>query len=386
MTKKIIALFTTTRAEFGAFKPLIEAIEKSTKLDYLLFVGGAHLLDEYGKTINEIKAQGYKISSEFDFLEGASSSFDLVNSMGRETRELARIFRDFSFDLTCLAGDRYELIPIALTSTLFKKPILHLYGGEITEGVIDEQIRHMLTKVSHLHFTSCNLHSENVKKMGEESWRVYTVGELVVDNMAQINKIPKEKLYSDFSLDINKGVVLLTYHPVAADSEISGTEQLKKLFEALAFFDVQVMVTAPNVEVGSGEILSLLKKYIDKNKNYHFCESLGFLRYYSFLSIADCVIGNSSSGLLEAPFYRVPALNIGSRQQGRIRHKSVIDVDCEIEDIKRGLSLALDPVFKSNLDQMVFELGDGNAAQKMVQILEKIEINEKFFRKKLVFK
>jgi GDP/UDP-N,N'-diacetylbacillosamine 2-epimerase (hydrolysing) len=385
MTKKIIALFTTTRAEFGAFMPLIETIKKSDKLDYLLFVGGAHLLDEYGKTINEIKAQGYKISSEFDYLEGSSSSFDLVNSMGKETRELARIFKDFAFDLTCVAGDRYELVPIALASTLFKRPILHLYGGEITEGVIDEQIRHMLTKVSHLHFTSCDLHTENVKKMGEESWRVFTAGELVVDKMASVEKIPAEKLFGEFKLDPKKATLLLTYHPVTIDKKVSGELQVKNIFEALKYFDVQVIVTAPNVEVGSGEILTLIKSYVEKNSNYRFCESLGFLRYYNFLSHASCVLGNSSSGILEAPFFKIPTVNVGSRQKGRIRHESIIDVAYLVEDIKEGLEKALDPKFVSGLAQMKFKLGDGHAAEKMVGILEKLEINDSILHKKLIF-
>lgn len=386
MTKKIIALFTTTRAEFGAFVPLIEAIKKSDKLDYLLFVGGAHLLEEYGKTINEIKAQGYKISSEFDFLKGNSSSFDLVNSMGKETHELASIFKDYFFDLTCLAGDRYELIPIALAATLYKKPILHLYGGEITEGVIDEQIRHMLTKASHLHFTSCDLHSENVKKMGEESWRVFTAGELVIDKMAQVEKIPVEKLFGDFNLDPNKPTLLLTYHPVTIDKQVSGEVQIRNIFEALSSFDVQVMVTAPNVEVGSDIILAIIKKYVEENKNYRFCESLGVLRYYNFLSHTKCVLGNSSSGILEAPFFKIPTVNVGHRQQGRIRHESVIDVDYSVEEVTKGIKLALDPDFLKSLSNMKFKLGDGKAAEKMVKILESLEINDSILHKKLIFK
>lgn len=386
MKTKIIAIFTTTRAEFGAFKPLLDEITKSSYLDYLLFVGGAHLREECGYTINDIKAQGYKISALFDYLDGVNSPYGLVRSMGRESTALAQLFNEFTFDIVCVAGDRYELIPVALTSILYRKPILHLYGGEVTEGVIDEQIRHMLTKSAHLHFTSCDHHSENVMKMGEEPWRVFTTGELVVDVMAQIEKKSKTELFAEFNLDVNKDTVLVSYHPVANNSELSSAQQMDNIFQALKHFDLQVMITAPNVEVGSDEIMVVIKQHLAANSNYRFCESLGLLRYYSFLSYAKCTLGNSSSGILEAPFFKIPTVNVGARQQGRIRHSSIIDVDNSIHEIQAGIVRALDPLFQQGIQAMIFKLGDGSAAKKMVNILQAIEINSALLDKKLVLK
>lgn len=386
MKTKTIAIFTTTRAEFGAFKPLLDEISKSEGLKYLLFVGGAHLREECGNTINDIKSQGYKITALFDYLDGVNSQHGLATAMGRESIALAQLFNEFTFDIVCVAGDRYELIPVALTSILFRKPILHLYGGEITEGVIDEQIRHMLTKSAHLHFTSCDHHSENVIKMGEESWRVFTTGELVVDVMAQAEKKSKVELFAEFDLDINKDTILLSYHPVANNTEISSAQQMDNIFQALKNFDLQVMITAPNVEVGSDEILAVIKQHLASSKHYRFCESLGFLRYYSFLSYAKCALGNSSSGILEAPFFKIPTVNVGARQQGRIRHSSIVDVNNSVDEIKAGLVAALDPSFQQSIQSMIFKLGDGFAAKRMVNILQSIEINSELLDKKLMFK
>ena len=201
---KTIAIFTTTRAEFGIFSALIREIEKSDDIRYVLFAGGSHLAIETGKTIKEITDLNYKIEATFDYQLNLSDAPTLAKSLGYCTIELAHIFKNYSFDFVCVLGDRLELLSIVSNAIVFGKPIIHIHGGESTEGSIDEQIRHMITKASHIHFASCKEYAENIIKMGEASSRVYNVGALAVDNMIRLPKVSKEELFHNLKLDINK--------------------------------------------------------------------------------------------------------------------------------------------------------------------------------------
>ena len=207
---KKIAIFTTTRAEFGILSALLKAIDNIDDIYYLLFVGGSHLANEYGNTINEIK-NNFQIADTFDFFLNEDSNFSLTKSLGIETFELAELFKNYDFDLCCILGDRFELLPIINTAIVFKKPIIHLYGGEKSEGAIDEQIRHMITKTAHIHFVSCKEYADNIRKMGEQEWRIFNVGALGIDNIVNNKKIPKNELFKQLKLNENKQTVLMTY-------------------------------------------------------------------------------------------------------------------------------------------------------------------------------
>ena len=230
---KKIAIFTTTRAEFGILKPLISELNNDELTKVLLFVGGTHLIKEHGNTINEIETNNFKISKTFDYLLNEDSPYSLVKSLGIETFELANIFNDFYFDAVCVLGDRYELLPIVQSAILFRKPIIHLHGGERTEGAIDEQIRHMITKAAHLHFAACDDYSQNIIKLGEESFRVHNTGALAVDNMSLQNRKTKKQLSSELKINTEKRTVLMTNHPVKLEIKISTKVQIENLFTAL---------------------------------------------------------------------------------------------------------------------------------------------------------
>jgi len=382
---KTIGIFTTTRAEFGAYIPLIQAIDKVDELDYLLFVGGAHLSNEYGNTIDEIKNAGVKVTKIFDYLLNENTTHSIVKSCGQGLTKLASIFEDHKFDLTCFAGDRYELIPIALSSILYGKPIIHLYGGEVTEGVIDDQIRHMLTKSAHIHFSSCELYAENIKKMGEEDWRVHSVGELVIDNVKNIPKLEKNKLFSEIGIKPNKQIVLLTYHPESLKSNSSPVSQLECIVKVLKSYDCQVVLTAPNVEVGSNELLEYINKLVKVDGKFIFIPSLGIMKYYNLLPYCKFLIGNSSSGLLEAPYFRIPAINVGNRQKGRILHQSVINTECDENKISAAIKKIDDKIFKKLVQSMEFKFGNGNTAKQIVSVLTNLELGKKLLVKKLDF-
>lgn len=378
---KKIAFFTTTRAEFGILSALIKKIDEDGELDYSLFVGGMHLAPEFGYTIQEIRDEGFRITDTFDFLLRGDQPFVLAKSVGVAVKEVARIFHDYDFDLVCLLGDRFELLAIVTNALLFNKPMIHIHGGETTKGAIDDQVRNMITKAAHLHFTSCTEYAENILQMGERPQRVFNCGALAIDNIHQLDKIPQEELFKDLGLQENKPTVLATYHPVTLESKLSPLEQVRNLFAALRPFDFQAVFTAPNMDSGRQAIVDEIKKQVKSHADYHYIESLGMRRYFSLLPHCQLVIGNSSSGLIEVPYFKIPTVNIGDRQEGRIRHKSVIDTDYSVESIREGLKKALSPGFVKSIRQMPFKFGDGQAAQKMVKIIKSIKIDQNFLRK-----
>ena len=376
-----IAIFSTTRAEFGIFIPLINKIIESDDLDYKLFVGGTHLKNKYGKTINE---RGLKITEIFDYLIDDDSSEGLAKSAAKASYILASIFKKESFDFVCILGDRYELLSIIQTAMIFRKPIIHIHGGEETQGAIDEQIRHMITKAAHIHFVSCDEHYHNVRRMGEQEWRIFNTGALVVENIKELASISKEEIFNSLNLDENIKTVLLTYHPVTLEKNVSTMEQITNIFSALEDYDLQVLITAPNMDTENNVILQEIKNRTD-NKKYIFVKSLGVKKYLSLLLYTDFVIGNSSSGILEVPYFKIPSINIGSRQDGRTRHESIIDTDYNIVSIKQSIEKALSGAFREKLKKMPYKFGCGNSSQTMTNSIRKLLNHKNLLIKKLDF-
>lgn len=378
---KKVAFFTTARAEFGILSALIREIEKDAALQYLLFVGGMHLAEEYGCTVKEIEEQKFEISGVFDFLLNEDNPFSLAKSVGIATQKAAKIFKEFDFDFVCVLGDRFELLSIVANAILFKKPIIHIHGGEITKGAIDEQIRHMITKAAHLHFVSCNEYAENIRRMAEQDRRIFNTGALVVDNIKRIRKIPKTNLFKELKLNANLPTVLMTYHPVTLELSVSPLEQIDNVFKALKAFNFQVVITAPNIEMGRKDIVNRIKTEVHNKAHYHYFDSLGMERYLNLIPHCIFLIGNSSSGILEVPFFKIPTINIGERQLGRVRHKSIIDTDYSTESIIKSINKALSEGFTNSLKNMAFKFGNGNTARKMVKIIKSVKIDQAFLRK-----
>jgi len=382
---KTVAVFTATRAEFGILSPLVRALGKDAELDHYLFVGGTHLAPEHGRTIDEIMGNGFTVTDTFDYLLNRDDSFTLSRSTGLAVFELSHIFQNYQFDFVCILGDRFEVLSVVINAILFKKPIIHISGGEKTEGLIDEQIRHMITKAAHLHFASCKEYGKNIRRMGEPAWRIHNTGSLNVDNMARAEKASKQKLYSDLGLYPGKRIALMTYHPVTLEYYISPGQQIKNVFDALKPFELQVVITGPNIEVDREKIISFIKHKAAENRDIHFFESLGMKQYHRLIPHCEFVIGNSSSGITEAPYFKIPSVNIGDRQNGRIRHNSVLDTGYSVESVKSGIERALSAEFRSSLGNMHFKFGDGHAAERMVTIIKGIAIDQELMRKKLEF-
>lgn len=380
-----IAFFTSTRAEFGIFLPLLEGIDRDPDLEYLLFAGGSHLSQEYGYTIKEIEESGMAVSGTFDFLPDSDSSAALTHSAGIATCEMARLFENHSFDLVCILGDRFELLSVASAAILFRKPIVHLSGGESTLGAIDEQVRHMLTKASHIHLTYTDEYAQNIINMGEERWRVFNVGALGVDNFIRQPRMDRTQAFDELGLDHSIPLVLLTYHPESKNDPDTTKEQVKNIFKALDQFKFQVVVTAPNIERDREIIHDIIIRESGKDPHYHYHDSLGELLYNSLLAHCSFVIGNSSSGIVYAPYFKVPSINIGERQEGRIRHQSIIDVSGSVSEVEAAIHLALSAEFRSGTSKMKYKFGEGDSSLKIIEILKNIGQDDRLLLKKLVF-
>jgi UDP-hydrolysing UDP-N-acetyl-D-glucosamine 2-epimerase len=374
-----VAIFSTSRAEFG----ILEAIlQKNNGLDYFLFIGGMHLLDGFGDSLKD--TEKYVVTDKFDFFCNIDTNEARIDSLAKEFSALKDIFCRYDFDSVLLLGDRFELLPIVQTAMIFNKAIIHIHGGEVTEGAIDEQIRHMITKASHIHFPSCKEYEKNIRNMGEEGWRIHNVGALALDNIINLDKISKDELFKDLALECTKKTVLVTYHPVTLEFDILPQKQLEYLFTALSSYDFQIVITAPNIDSSYSKVFEFINSYSTKN-NVKYIKHLGMKRYLSLIPFVECVIGNSSSGITEVPYFKIPTINIGDRQKGRIRHLSIIDTDYSVESIKNGIDKALDANFRNLLKDMKYKFGDGHAAEKIIKILKSLNVDQKLLRKKLEF-
>ena len=242
----------------------------------------------------------------------------------------------------------------------------------------------MITKAAHIHFASCEEYYQNIRKMGESDWRIFNTGALAVDNMQNLKPIEKNELFSKLELDTSKRTVLMTYHPVTLETKTKPEQQINNILQAIDNFDLQVLITAPNIDSESNDIRKAILNWID-HKKFFFKESLGTNKYLSMLHYVDFVIGNSSSGILEVPYFKIPTINIGTRQDGRIRHKSVIDVSHDASDIKSAINKVLEKDFKKNLNDMEYKFGQGNSADKMLNSLSEVIKRDDLMIKKLDF-
>ena len=383
--KKKIAVFTTTRAEFGLLSGLLRAIDQTDDLAYLLFAGGAHLAPEAGATIDEIRSSGITVIAEFDYLLNGDSSASLGKSLGIATCELAQIFETYEFDAVCVLGDRFELLAVVAMAVVFRKPIIHIHGGERTEGALDEQVRHMITKAAHIHFPACEEYAANIRNMGESAWRIFNTGSLAADNIRYLKKIGKKSLFKELQLSEDKPVVLLTWHPETMDEGTDSGSPLETILEVLKTYDLQVVMTAPGVEHNRENIEKTITKWVQRGPDYHYIKSLGMQRYYSLLPECRFVIGNSSSGLIDAPYFRIPTINIGSRQDGRIRHASVIDAAADKPSLKKAIDRAVSETFRQSIGEMPYKFGDGTTAEKMIAALRSLKFDAALLNKKLDF-
>lgn len=342
-----ICVFTGTRAEYGIMSRLLHLIEDDSELQLQIVATNMHMSPEFGLTYKEIEADGFYIDKKVEMLLSSDTPNGTLKSMGLATIGFADALEDLKPDLAVILGDRYEMLAAAEACLIYKIPVAHLYGGEITEGAYDDSIRHCITKLSHIHFTSTDEYRNRVIQMGEEPERVYCVGSLGVNNIRNEEIMTLTDLEDSLQFKLGKRFLVITFHPVTMETS-TAAEQCDNLLLALEEINdiYQLLFTLPNSDTEGRIIIQKINDYVVKHADKAFAiTSLGKKRYYSALKYATAVVGNSSSGLVEAPSFNIPTLNIGNRQLGRARGESVVDVSATLHGIREGLRVALSHAF-----------------------------------------
>lgn len=379
---KKICVLTGTRAEYGLLYHTIKAIEKSEKLELRLIVTGSHLSPAHGMTVNEIKKDGLKIDFEIDMLLNSANKSAIAKSMGLLIIQLSNCFEALNPDMLLILGDRYEILAAASCAVAMNIPIAHMSGGEITEGAIDEQIRHAVTKMAHIHFVHTEEFKRNVLGLGEQEFRIFNVGDPSVENIKKYKFMGKRSVEEELGIDIRGKLFLVTYHPVTL-MDSNTEEQMSNILRALDSFDGTFIFTGANADFDGAKINEMIKAYACGRDGSYFFQSLGHM-YMNICKYADVMAGNSSSGIVESVSFNLPVVNIGDRQKGRLRHDNIIDVDYSTENIIGAINMALfDEGFKNSIKHIKSAYGDGNTSSLIVNLLENLEINEAFLVKSL---
>ena len=372
---KKVCVVTGTRAEFGLMRYLIEEIKLSKVLQLQLVATGTHLSKKYGETYREILASGFKIVSKVDSLLDDNSPRGIAKSVGLGTKKFADVFHKLKPDVVIVLGDRFEILSAVVSAMFQGIPIAHIHGGESTEGLIDDQIRNSITKMSHLHFVAAKEYHQKVNQMGEQKKNIFNIGGLGVDVIKRTKILTKSEFSFNFKYKFGKKNYLVTFHPVTLEkgtAKKQAQELVKSLNEQI---DANILITFPNADAEGYQIYKIFKNFAYKNKKVFLYKSLGYVGYISALKHFDCMIGNSSSGLLEAPTFKKPTINIGSRQDGRLKAKSVIDCKPNYISIKKSIKYINSKKFQKNLFKVKNPYGNGGASKKIVKILEKVDLS-----------
>ena len=382
---KKVCVVTGTRAEYGLLKPVIERIYKEPDMELQLIATGMHLSPEFGLTYKELEKDGFPIVDKVEMLLSSDTNVGITKSMAVALMGFADCFERLKPDIVILLGDRYEMLMVASAAMIAKIPIAHLHGGELTEGLIDEAIRHSITKMSYLHFTSTDEYRKRVIQLGEQPNRVYCVGALGVENIKNIPLMNKGELENALGIKLTKKNVLVTYHPVTLENMMA-KQQFQNILDALeSHRDLFVIFTKANADTNGRIINQMIDEYVSRNSNRSVVfTSLGQLRYLSVLQFCDMVIGNSSSGLLEVPTFHIPTINIGERQRGRVCAESVINCDNTVEEITKAIDKASNEEFRKNICECKNPYEKEGTSAQILEVIKKtlnegIDIKKKFF-------
>lgn len=382
MRKRKIAVITGTRAEYGLLYWVIKGIKDDPELELQLMVTGMHLSPEFGMTVNSIEEEGITITKRIEILLSSDTTIGISKSMGLGMISFAEAFDEVKPDLCLVLGDRFEIFSAVAAALAARIPVAHCHGGEATEGLIDESIRHSITKMSHLHFTSTEKYRTRVIQLGEQPDRVFNVGALGIENIYRLNPLSRKKFENSIEFELGSPTFLVTYHPVTLENK-SSRKQCLALFKALDdFHEAKIIFTMPNADTDSRVIINLIEKYVKQNPKRAVCfKSLGQSRYLSALRYVDVVIGNSSSGLIEVPSFNIPTINIGDRQKGRVSGPTVINSDYSCKNISDSIRYALDSKFRKKIEGEKNPYDQGLSSNKILSKLKEFPL-ENILKKK----
>ena len=372
-----ICVVTGTRAEYGLLYWLIKEIEDSDKFALQLIVTGMHLAPEFGLTCQQIEEDGFLVSKKVEMLLSSDSEIGITKSMGLGMIGFADALDELRPDLMLVLGDRFEIFSAVSAAMITRIPVAHLHGGEATEGLIDEPIRHSVTKMSHLHFTATEEYRNRVIQLGEHPERVFNVGAIGVENISRLKLLDKKGLEEAINFKLGIKNILVTFHPVTLENE-TAEAQFENLLDVLdGYDDLHVIFTKSNADTNGRVINTMIDQYVVQRPDTTICfASLGQLRYLSALQFMDGIVGNSSSGLLEAPSFQIGTVNIGDRQRGRIRADSVIDCDSDSLTIQAALNRLFSDDFKLHIRTITNPYDSCGTVDKVMEVLGQYPLDD----------
>lgn len=377
---RTIGVVTVARSDYGIYLPILRRIQEDPNLHLHLMVTGMHLSPEFGMTIKTIQEDGFKIGDQVEMLVSSDTPEGISKSMGLGAIGFAQAYSRTRPDILLVLGDRFEMHTAVVSSLPFNIPVAHIHGGESTEGAFDEALRHSITKMSHLHFVSTDTYARRVIQMGEEPWRVLISGAPGLDILSSITWLDQKELEQQYSLDLSSPFLMATYHPVTLEYQDTRA-QVTELLDALEEVEYSTIFTYPNADTGSRVILQMLREYVERHPRAQLIGNFGTQGYWSILKYSIAMVGNSSSGIIEAASLKLPVVNIGDRQKGRVRGKNVIDVGCTREEIRAGIGEASSHEFLDSLQNMKNPYGDGHASQLIVERLKDVELDNLLLQK-----
>jgi UDP-hydrolysing UDP-N-acetyl-D-glucosamine 2-epimerase len=379
--KRKIAVVTTSRADYSHLYWPLHDLARHPDVDLKLIAMGPHLSPEFGSTVREIERDGFDIAARIECLLSSDTDIGMAKTIGVATLSLADCLGQMRPDLTLLTADRYEMLAPAAVALALRIPIAHIEGGEISEGAIDDAVRHALTKMSHVHFTSTFQARDRVIALGEEEWRVHRAGAPSIDHLRRNTLLTREQVGEQLSIDLFQASVVVAYHPVTIVRDT--TQECDALFAALLEVPGRILFCYPNADAGSRELIARTERFLAQRSDARVFVNLPALTYWSLLLQADVMVGNSSSGIMETPSFALPTVNVGMRQQGRERACNILDAAPEKSDILAKVTLARSDEFRRSLEGMQNPYGDGHASEKIVSVLTSVSLGEQLLIKKM---
>jgi GDP/UDP-N,N'-diacetylbacillosamine 2-epimerase (hydrolysing) len=371
-----ICIITGTRAEYGLLRWVMQGIKEDQELILQIIATGAHLSPEFGLTYREIEQDGFKIDRKVEMLTSSDTSVGIAKSMGLGMIGFADALNELKPDLIVVLGDRFEIFAAVSAALVARIPVAHLHGGEATEGLIDESIRHSITKMSHLHFVAAEEYRRRVVQLGEQPEHVFLVGGLGIDNIKRLKFLDRAELEASLDFKLGQKNLLITFHPVTLETA-TAPDQLAELLAALAELqNTRLIFTMPNADTDGRELIRMVGQFVAKHANARAYTSLGQLRYLSCVAHVDGVVGNSSSGLAEVPSFRKGTVNIGDRQRGRLQAASVINCEPTRHNITAALEKLYSSDFQAGLSKVRNPYGDGGASEKITAVIKSVVLDD----------
>lgn len=380
--QRTIGVVTVARSDYGIYQPLLHEISRTPGLRLWLFVGGMHLSRRHGMTVRMIEADGYTIAGRANFrMTGDESPAAIAQVMGRGVSAFARAFEKRRPDVLVVLGDRYDMHAAALAALPMKIPLAHIHGGEITEGAMDDALRHCITKLSHLHFPATTEYARRIRQLGEEPWRITQSGAPALDRLKNFKPMPRRQLEEKFNLDLSAPVLLATFHPVTLEHE-NTAHDVAAFLGSIEDSGIPAVFTLPNADTRGREIAATIRAFIAKQPKHRLVENFGGDAYFSMMHHAAAMVGNSSSGIIEAPSFALPVVNIGNRQRGRTRGANVIDVLPDRRKILAAIRRSLRPEYRRALRKTKNPYGDGRSCRRIVAKLYRTTLDDNLLLKR----